>query len=768
MSIRVNLPDGRVVNFPDGMAPQDIKKAIGEIGGGDKPAAPKQETSAPAPFRSESGFRGIEAIGDAVRAIPDVARNLFNSETRGATLGGFKQGAAAGARDLGAALKTELGGAKDTAAGVAEMVKHPGDAVRALGGMAVDTAKAVPGLLSADTRRESGKKIAETLTGVSADQVKADPLRAFGGALAMVAGARLGSAAVRGGRRVVQGQRAARAGAAAEQAAARAEALRVARGLAGDVPDEVVARGLAEGPKPVAAPPKPRLVEGVRRTAEDEMADALAEVRRDLVKADLPESVEAPPPPFSAGSPQPPAQPRVSVPGRRVGGKAAKVKKTAPAPAEPTAAAPVAPETVASESPVAPREARQAVGREGEAASGPAIKTVASGMPVTIKPKAGVVGELRRAVGSEKAARALGIGKDDVKRAAPGPSRRPLAAEVAELDNDYMRQIANERGAVDPKLALKIGLPVAGAAYFGGTAEEGNGVTDAIAGGLLGAAVANPGAVKRGAGAVYRKAYKPTRMIGMLSGAALPKSVLGNVGAFVNASIDNGTTAPLKQLAKPDAILKDIGQAWKQQANPADRPFTTDGSFISRFNVPGRLMGAMDQASENALIRSGLTKTEAQRQLLTSPGALEGELGRQLSSELGQHLVPFQRIPVNTVAQGIAALRELAPSNGATRLQKAATAGAIGTGAAAATQTQDPVTLALIAALMGRRALPLTVGAMGTIAATKGPSATRFLGERMGTGIPDISLGDVVYPMRPITNPAIINWLKYLNGEKRK
>jgi hypothetical protein len=54
MPTKVNLPDGRVVNFPDGMAPGDIEKALGEIHGGGS-----QPTDAPAKD-------GRAALGDAV------------------------------------------------------------------------------------------------------------------------------------------------------------------------------------------------------------------------------------------------------------------------------------------------------------------------------------------------------------------------------------------------------------------------------------------------------------------------------------------------------------------------------------------------------------------------------------------------------------------------------------------------------------------------------------------------------------------------------
>jgi hypothetical protein len=128
-------------------------------------------------------------------------------------------------------------------------------------------------------------------------------------------------------------------------------------------------------------------------------------------------------------------------------------------------------------------------------------------------------------------------------------------------------------------------------------------------------------------------------------------------------------------------------------------------------------------------------------------------------------VVPFQRIPFNTVSEGAGAMRDLTKWQGPTR-KNVATMGAIGAGGLAATQTQDPITLALVSALMGRRALPFALGATGSTTAIHGPSKARHLAERIGTGIPDIGMGDAWHPTRPIFNPAIINWLKYLKGEK--
>jgi hypothetical protein len=75
VSIRVHLPDGRVVNFPDGMPPQEIEKAVSELSG------PQQSKPVQAPEgKSVGGFlenllsSGGKFLTDTVTGVGDVAK----------------------------------------------------------------------------------------------------------------------------------------------------------------------------------------------------------------------------------------------------------------------------------------------------------------------------------------------------------------------------------------------------------------------------------------------------------------------------------------------------------------------------------------------------------------------------------------------------------------------------------------------------------------------------------------------------------------------
>lgn len=598
--------------------------------------------------------------------------------------------------------------------------RHALDIGKGLGSAVGAVAKSVPsvvrGIANGETRRETltglFKALGEGYSGVSVDEVKKDPWQAGGrfvGNTVIPGAATFGAAPLlKLGQRVVKGQRMAKAAKAAEHA----DMVKVANGMssAGDVPDRVVAEGMSMTP-------------GERQAVT---ARKVTGARIEPSKVVEPHS-----------APRPGLQ--MPVPA---------AKKAAPAPK-------------ATESPVSASPKGEAgVGREGDGGSAPkpaGVTKLIGGQQVTIRPKAGTVSDLRGAVGSQRAASTLGISPDDVKRMAPGPSRRPLAAEVADLDQDFMRQVANERGAINPKLALPMGLGLGGAALGAATAQEGEGLEGALMGGLAGASLANP---KKAVSTAYHGVIKPARMIGMLTGMAVPKGVLGVAGAHLNAAIDNGTMAPIKQFAKPMPFLRDMKQGWKDQANPSDMAGVADGSFLSKFNYGGRASGALDFAGEKSLMRAGLNKTQAQKQLLTAPNEAAAKL--KLTGEFGKYAVPFQRIPFNQVAEGAESIEDVLQGAG-TKLQRGATVGAGILGGAAATQTDDPISLGLMAALTGRRGAAFTLGAAGQILADQGHSRALSVSNRMGTGIPGISFADAWYPHRPIMKPAAVNALNWVS-----
>jgi hypothetical protein len=151
-------------------------------------------------------------------------------------------------------VKEGWGDLKDMASALA----HPIDTAKAMGGQMLEAARAVPdvvrNLANPETRGATASGFTEGAvegtTGLTVDEAKKDPWRA---------GARFATNTVapalvlKGAKvpiRMIKGARRAAAQAAKLTAVAPAEragVAAVARGLGGDVPDEVVARGLAEG-----------------------------------------------------------------------------------------------------------------------------------------------------------------------------------------------------------------------------------------------------------------------------------------------------------------------------------------------------------------------------------------------------------------------------------------------------------------------------------------------------------------------------------------
>jgi hypothetical protein len=98
-----------------------------------------------------------------------------------------------------------------------------------------------------------------------------------------------------------------------------------------------------------------------------------------------------------------------------------------------------------------------------------------------------MAGSLRRALGAEDAGAVLGRSADDIRATAGGPSRRPMVAELADLDLNYMRRLADPRGQIDPQLLKLLARASIGGLYGG----SGGSIDGAAKGALIGA-LANP------------------------------------------------------------------------------------------------------------------------------------------------------------------------------------------------------------------------------------------------------------------------------------
>jgi hypothetical protein len=235
-------------------------------------------------------------------------------------------------------------------------------------------------------------------------------------------------------------------------------------------------------------------------------------------------------------------------------------------------------------------------------------------------------------------------------------------------------------------------------------------------------------------------------MIGMLSGAALPKSLLGNAGAVATAALENTSTAPIREALRLPTNIKNFASGFANGTHP-------DAGMVGKFNVFGRAMSGADTATSQVLERAGLDEGARQRLLLNKPSPLgNGTLAKAAQSPLGKAIMPFQTIPMNTVAEGINSMNEMLPKSGASMARKALTAGSIGAGAVSGDQTDNPLVLGLLAALAGPRAIPFALGA----GLTAGPEVIK----RVGVGLPDASVKDLLNPLRPIDQPALLRLIE--------
>jgi hypothetical protein len=218
--------------------------------------------------------------------------------------------------------------------------------------------------------------------------------------------------------------------------------------------------------------------------------------------------------------------------------------------------------------------------------------------------------------------------------------------------------------------------------------------------GALALAMRNPGMMKTAGQGVL-----DLRRMSMLSGLAPLKSLLGNIGGTAYSSIERGSLAPLRELFSSQTVREAI-DAFKQGAQY--QPITGPATAITKVNIPGRFMGALDQASQFALQRAGLTSEEAAKEMLQAPLGKSTFTDALKDNPIADYLIPFRRTPFNQLTEGLASMK---PTNLASTGQKVALATALGTGALTGATLEDPKAIGLGTALSGRRGVPFAIGA---------------------------------------------------------
>jgi len=276
-------------------------------------------------------------------------------------------------------------------------------------------------------------------------------------------------------------------------------------------------------------------------------------------------------------------------------------------------------------------------------------------------------------------------------------------------------------------------------------AEEFGNESGSFGGAALGALALGAGALIARKPSLLGKAARglnAARQQAMLSGLALPKSLLGNTGAAFNASLEQRSMSPLKSFFSRQT-LDDAISSYKRGGSAGPTP----GTNIP-LPVPGRFMGAMDEATQSALQRGGMSATEAQRSVLQAP--LTGELGEVLESPAAKYVLPFRRTPFNQFIEG---WRTLKPDFDHTGVRNAY----IGAGAvhgAATTDEQYPVSIPLATALAAKYGLPYSLAAVAARKLMGGQGGGGILGSTLPVSEYGVeqSLSD---PSAPFVRPAV-------------
>lgn len=293
-------------------------------------------------------------------------------------------------------------------------------------------------------------------------------------------------------------------------------------------------------------------------------------------------------------------------------------------------------------------------------------------------------------------------------------------------------------------------------------AEEVSSGIPAAAGGLaaLGGLAGAAALVSRGPGIMKAvgsglKGLEAVRKQFMLSGMALPKSLLGNVGAAGERAIETKSLDPLRQMFSRQT-LRDARDAYRNR----DVLGLQHGVNLPG-PVPGRLMGAMDVASRNALTRSGASAAEAESAVLQAP--LRGDLGEALESPAMQYLFPFRRTPFNVLIEGGKKFTAASKGDAAAQRGLAAYGGAGVAHGAATAEDEQPYSIPLAMAASARYGMPYGLGALlGRVLAGGRTSASGIAGSMLP--VSEYGVESAFDPTKPFRKPAALTALERLTG----
>lgn len=356
-------------------------------------------------------------------------------------------------------------------------------------------------------------------------------------------------------------------------------------------------------------------------------------------------------------------------------------------------------------------------------------------------------------------------------------------AHIADSSRAVRQRFDPESGQIDPAVVMALARTGGGALAGSANPELVGADPDArveggVKGALLGTLLPD---LARGAGRILRAApqgFRPLgrqiideiqnlRYMGALSGRAIPKSAEGNVAAPFWAAAEHGTTRPIREFFSPQTI-----RSWfREFRNPTPAAQTMEQQGAP--NIFGRILGAGDVATTEALVRAGRTPEEAARYLLRTPTqklGFTGQVDRLLKSRGGKAALLFQTTPLNQAVHGGSAAFGVNPPPGVSpnRLRAlAALSAAAGLGQSTLTEA-DPLDIAMTAPLFSVYSVPYLAGAATGKIARGGAGMAREIARGISPA-PELGI-DVIDPrrfVRPITRPAINTYFPEKRRQRR-
>lgn len=231
----------------------------------------------------------------------------------------------------------------------------------------------------------------------------------------------------------------------------------------------------------------------------------------------------------------------------------------------------------------------------------------------------------------------------------------PAGERRAAILNDerFQHLLGDESGQLSPELLYYLGAGAGGAvagpavnAAMGSPEDPRLAAFGGAGLGLLGTVAArNPALLER------------LRFSNLFSGAAIPKSALGNVGGAAAYALENpeARARVLQEFLSPETWAS-MKQAFREGSLREAEPTSTGSPLERALDLPGRLIGAPDEATRGALARAGATAEEAGQ--YTMSGQPSSGPGRWITSgvsrfPLVRQLIPVARTTTNLIERGI-------------------------------------------------------------------------------------------------------------------